>query len=375
MLKTVEIGGYSKRKPYQLSGGQKQRAAIARALIKNPKIVLADEPTGALDSATGIQVMELLKELSKDKLIIVVSHEVEFAEKYADRIIRLVDGQVVEDISQQDVEVKEVVCEFDDELVVKAGSDLNDEQTKMLAKAIKQNKKINITEKIVVKERKNTKDIKIADNKKENIQFIHSKMKLKSVAGLGVKSLVAKPIRLIFTVLLSIIAFAMFGVFDAVGSFNDERAVIALLEGDNYKSVSIYAQYNGNGYNEAEFKLSQAQINKINKDTKYSFRGIYDIKDNAEYVDGLSQRDNFNESQTISDEGVKGNLRNGGDYYTKEFNGIIEFKESEIVNKVIAPKEYNYQIVYGEYPKLKTKKKNIKAWEFLIIWQIVFFSG
>ena len=197
--------------------------------------------------------------------------------------------------------------------------------------------------------------------KKENIQFIHSKMKLKSVAGLGVKSLVAKPIRLIFTVLLSIIAFAMFGVFDAVGSFNDERAVIALLEGDNYKSVSIYAQYNGNGYNEAEFKLSQAQINKINKDTKYSFRGIYDIKDNAEYVDGLSQRDNFNESQTISDEGVKGNLRNGGDYYTKEFNGIIEFKESEIVNKVIAPKEYNYQIVYGEYPKLKTEKEKYQG--------------
>ena len=125
LLETVEIGGYEHRKPAQLSGGQKQRVAIARALIKNPKIVLADEPTGALDSATGIQVMDILKELSKDKLIIIVSHEMDFAEKYADRIIRIVDGQVVEDITLSDVEVKDSVYDLGEEVIVKTGVKLN----------------------------------------------------------------------------------------------------------------------------------------------------------------------------------------------------------------------------------------------------------
>ncbi len=362
LLKTVDIGGHEKRRPYQLSGGQKQRAAIARALIKNPKIVLADEPTGALDSATGVQVMELLKELANDKLIIVVSHEIEFAEKYADRIIRLVDGQVVEDITQKDVEVKDVVHEFEGELIVKAGADLNSEETKLLAKAIKEKKKINITEKICVKQKENTKEIKGEQEENKNINFIHSKMKFKSVAGLGLKSLVAKPIRLIFTVLLSIIAFAMFGVFDAVGSFNDERALVALLEGDSYRAVSIYSQYNGDGYDNADFKISQSQIDNLNRQTNYSFRGIYDIKDiNDDFVNGSKKRENFNESYVINDPSQNNYVTTGGDYYLKEFNGIVEFKQSEIVDDVILPDQFNYEIIYGKYPTLKTEDEEYQG--------------
>ncbi len=85
------------KKPNQLSGGQMQRVAIARALINDPEIVLADEPTGALDSETGIQVMELLKDVSKDRLVIMVTHNAELAEKYADRIIKLSDGRIIDD--------------------------------------------------------------------------------------------------------------------------------------------------------------------------------------------------------------------------------------------------------------------------------------
>ena len=360
LLRTVEIGGYEKRRPYQLSGGQKQRASIARALIKNPKIVLADEPTGALDSATGIQVMDLLKELSKDKLIIIVSHEQEFAEKYADRIIRLVDGQVVEDVTQKEVELKEVIHEFEDEVVVKAGSDLSDSDTKVLAKAIKENKKINITDKIFVKQKEKTKEKKI-DEQKEPVKFIHSKMKLKSVAGLGLKSLFSKPIRLIFTILLSMIAFAVFGVFDAVGSFNDERGLISLLEGENYKTVAIYGQYNNYGYNNADFKLSQAQLNSLNNQTNYSFRGIYDIKDQTEFSAGNKTRENFNKEHAINDSNVSGHISKGEYYYYKEFDGIIEFKQSEIVENVIMPNEFNYRIIYGEYPELKTEDEQYQS--------------
>ncbi|MGN0805166.1 MAG: ATP-binding cassette domain-containing protein [Candidatus Coproplasma sp.] len=84
-------------KPNQLSGGQAQRVAIARALINDPEIVLADEPTGALDSVTSVQIMELLKEISKDRLVIMVTHNPELAEKYSTRIVRLLDGEIVDD--------------------------------------------------------------------------------------------------------------------------------------------------------------------------------------------------------------------------------------------------------------------------------------
>ena len=96
-LDKVGLEGLYYKKPNQLSGGQMQRVAIARALVTNPEIVLADEPTGALDSETSIQIMDLLKEVSKDRLVIVVTHNPELANDYADRIIRMKDGLVESD--------------------------------------------------------------------------------------------------------------------------------------------------------------------------------------------------------------------------------------------------------------------------------------
>lgn len=96
-LEKVGLGDQLNKKPNQMSGGQMQRVAIARALVNEPDILLADEPTGALDSETSLQIMELLKEIAKDKLIIMVTHNPELAEKYSTRIIRLLDGEVIDD--------------------------------------------------------------------------------------------------------------------------------------------------------------------------------------------------------------------------------------------------------------------------------------
>ncbi|MDE7306314.1 MAG: ABC transporter ATP-binding protein/permease, partial [Clostridia bacterium] len=96
-LEKVGLSDKIHSKPNQLSGGQAQRVAIARALINDPEIVLADEPTGALDSKTSVQIMELLKEISKDRLVIMVTHNPELAEQYSTRIIRLLDGLVTDD--------------------------------------------------------------------------------------------------------------------------------------------------------------------------------------------------------------------------------------------------------------------------------------
>ncbi len=96
-LKKVGLENQINKKPAQMSGGQMQRVAIARALINDPDILLADEPTGALDTETSVQIMELLKEISKDKLIIMVTHNPDLAEEYSNRIIRCLDGEVVGD--------------------------------------------------------------------------------------------------------------------------------------------------------------------------------------------------------------------------------------------------------------------------------------
>ena len=96
-LESVGLGDQLDKKPNQMSGGQMQRVAIARSLVNDPDILLADEPTGALDSETSVQVMEILKEISKDRLIIMVTHNPELAETYASRIVRLKDGEIVDD--------------------------------------------------------------------------------------------------------------------------------------------------------------------------------------------------------------------------------------------------------------------------------------
>ncbi len=103
VLNMVDLGDVLKRKPNELSGGQKQRIAIARALIKSPEIILADEPTGNLDSQTSEQIFEILKKLSKDKLVVIVSHDEESANKYADRIIRISDGVIENDTNNEEI--------------------------------------------------------------------------------------------------------------------------------------------------------------------------------------------------------------------------------------------------------------------------------
>ncbi len=116
-LKKVGLGDQIHKKPNQMSGGQMQRVAIARALVNDPDILLADEPTGALDTVTSVQIMDLLKEISKDKLIIMVTHNRELAEEYSSRIISLLDGEVTDD-----------TMHYSDEEVEK---DLNNQKTEL----------------------------------------------------------------------------------------------------------------------------------------------------------------------------------------------------------------------------------------------------
>ncbi|MDY3987444.1 MAG: ABC transporter ATP-binding protein, partial [Peptoniphilaceae bacterium] len=106
MLKKVGLEDHLHKRPNQLSGGQMQRVAIARALVNDPEILLADEPTGALDTETSVQIMELLREVAKDRLVVMVTHNPELAEEYSTRIVRLRDGKIIGDSNPADLDTE-----------------------------------------------------------------------------------------------------------------------------------------------------------------------------------------------------------------------------------------------------------------------------
>ena len=127
-LKKVGLDSQLRKRPSELSGGQMQRVAIARALVNDPEIILADEPTGALDTETGIQVMELLKEISRDRLVIMVTHNPELADRYSTRIIRMLDGEIKGDTRPLSPEERAIEAQKD---AVKAERTKNEKKPSM----------------------------------------------------------------------------------------------------------------------------------------------------------------------------------------------------------------------------------------------------
>ena len=264
LLTQVEMQDYAKRKPNELSGGQKQRVAIARALIKNPEIIMADEPTGALDSNTGKQVMDTLKELSKTKLIIVVSHDREFAELYGDRIIELKDGKILHDITKKEIaaeETKSGIKIIDDDIVfIKKGQEVSAEEMKAIAEIInnkskdadafisfnkeaneklKEGAKINDAgnkEKFLKTEQE---DIKVKQYNPNSLKLIKSRLKFMDSLKMGASALKNKVGKLIFTIILSFFAFTVFGIVDALGQWNRANSVYQAMELQNIKNIAF----------------------------------------------------------------------------------------------------------------------------------------
>jgi len=343
LLKDVGIEEFKNRTPAELSGGQRQRVAIARALVKQPRIIMADEPTGALDSDTGVQVLDTLKKLSKDTLVIVVSHDREFAEKYADRIIHLVDGQVAQDVTFTEKEMNSNVSEQGDTLVVRKGSDLTEEEKNAVAKAVKERKNIEIVENVCFRDKEPTGAVERKEE--EPVALKKSQMKVRSAVQLGVKSLAVKPVRLILTVLISAIAFAVFALFDTIAHFSTASVLKNQLETAFSPTLVTRSDYisdyeAGDRY---DVKVSQAVVDELQSKTGGKVKGIFDLYDNTsgEVRHSLSISELLSSSASI-----------GKNYYSKMINGFVEFDfATEIANDKI--KEFGYTIVAGEYPTLK----------------------
>lgn len=230
LLERLELKKLKTRKVNELSGGQKQRVAIARALIKEPKIILADEPTGNLDSTTGKQVMDLLKEISKEKLVIIVSHDKESANIYGDRIIEISDGNVVKDTNE---------------------------------------------------------NTKLSNNDK--YKTIKSKLPLKDSFKLGIGSLRHKKIKLVFTIFLTICTLLFLSVADTLSNYDVEKAHAKLLVDKNEKSIVIgkykffgYDSYDY--YNKDQIKLTLNDEKNIESKIKSKSYPIYKLQESYNYM-------------------------------------------------------------------------------------------
>ncbi len=289
ILKQVDLEGFASRKPNELSGGQKQRVAIARALVKKPQIIMADEPTGALDSVTGRQVFDTLKKLSKTKLVIVVSHDREFAEQYADRIIELSDGVVLSDVELDTAPVtaeKKAALDFHDNIVeVPCGYHLTEQDREEINAYIQKLKEGSLE---ITVSRKNeasksfvkTDTSKIKSEDGSTFKLIKSKLPLKNAFKIGAGGLKYKKIRLVFTILLSCIAFGLFGLSDTFGAYNHINTCTNSLVDSEVKYLSVAKSKkidnNGNQYWRAYgYKISKKNLTEITKGLGVPMHGVY----------------------------------------------------------------------------------------------------
>lgn len=191
LLKQIDLDGYSNRMPNELSTGQKQRVAFARALIKSPKIILADEPTGALDSKSGEQVLSLLKKLSKDKLIIVITHDYNYAQTYGDCIIELSDGNIIDD--------------------------------QIINKSFKEHNILSVQD-------------------ERRIELNKSKMPLTNSIKIGLSGLKKRIPKFLIIILLLTITFIFFGLVDTFGSYDKSRMALKSIYSENINYITFNKQ-------------------------------------------------------------------------------------------------------------------------------------
>lgn len=343
ILEQVDLVGYGNRKPNELSGGQKQRVAIARALVKNPEIIMADEPTGALDSNTGRQVLETLKKLSHDKLVLVVSHDREFAELYADRIVELADGEVVRDVEFQPTAADDTAATGlsygDHTITVPAAYHLTEEDRRAINAYLDAvaNGKVTLQVDGGVAQRRMvpTDTSRLSTQKNGTFRLIKSKLPMHNAFKIGVSSLKYKKIRLIVTILLSCVAFGLFGLADTFGAYNHVTTCTQSMmdSGVTYASVEKSLRH-GDGvdayyYNRGE-RLSEADLEAIRTNGGVEMNGVY-----VPLNWSLGFEKNYDRSAAFTETEY--------DIYISNFNGLSEISPERL-------QALGYTLVAGRLP-------------------------
>ena len=370
ILKQVDLEGFGNRKPNELSGGQKQRVAIARALVKKPQIIMADEPTGALDSNTGRQVFDTLKKLSETKLVIVVSHDREFAEQYADRIIELSDGHVISDVELDSTPTTEseapAALDFHDNIVeVPCGYHLTEQDREKINAYIEKLKEGSLE---ITVSRKNeaskrfvmTDTSKIKSEDGSGFKLIKSKLPLKNAFKIGASGLKHKKIRLVFTILLSCIAFGLFGLSDTFGAYNHVKTCTNSLTDSGVKYLSVAKSKkitNGSDFywRDYGYGISEKNLKEVSEGTQVKMHGVF-APTNADL--SFDAQTNPEIKLTETDYNI----------YSRAFGGFAEINDSVI-------KDMGFKLLAGTLPDGTKDEIAVSEYIFEIFKKAQYFDG
>ena len=295
VLNAVDLSDFGERKCNRLSGGQKQRVAIARAIVKNPKILLCDEPTGSLDSETGEDIFNLLKKISENTLVVVVSHDRESAEKFGDRVIEIKDGAVISD------------------------SEKAEQST-------------------AIKETGN----KAEEEKK------HGGLPAKRALSIGAGFLVARPVRLALCIIICLLTFICVGVSDTFVGYQREKVIVDNIK--LYETPFLSFTRNSGTYEDGKYEYGFDTQSRVFDDTEYERIKTLVKSDRLDRYYNFATQDlyynrGFSTINEVKDAEVY-SFRVG-------FNGILEMNESLAEDygfKLYGdyPKNYN-EVVIPEY--------------------------
>ena len=291
ILREVDLVGYGNRRTNELSGGQKQRVAIARALVKKPKIIMADEPSGALDEKTGRAVFQTLKKLSAERLVVVVSHDREFAETYGDRIIELADGRVIDDRTLLDEErASAPALTYTEEGVeIPADYQLTEEDRLAINEYLRARRggkllvqSENLRRFAPTENGGKTKAEENSDapaSEKEGFHLIKSRLPLRSAFRIGASALTYKKVRLVFTILLSVVAFVLFGLADTVASYNYIRTATNSIMDTGVRYASFSKTVRRDDYYQRGFNMTEAELEEVRESTGLPLIPVYDTQE------------------------------------------------------------------------------------------------
>ncbi len=341
ILKEVDLAGMGNRRPNELSGGQKQRVAIARALVKNPEIIMADEPTGALDSKTGRQVFDTLKKLSKTKLVLIVSHDREFSEQYADRIIELADGKIISDVEysgENNTAVEEKGLNFkENEIEIPDDYVLTQEDMDAINEFLRL-KRAGQKTRLGIFSRKNksgmagafvpTDESKIKPHSGEKFKLIKSRLPLKNAFKMGTQSIKHKPVRLAFTILLSVVAFSLFGLATSVAGYDHVETTRNSLVDSKINYISFRKAWNPNPtesdyFNDNNSTFTDDDVARLESELGVKFKGM------------LNVRPDFS-SMLGDDNGVK--------WESRAFGNVVSFSRDDL-------NAFKYSMLEGRLPE------------------------
>ena len=272
-LRSVDLGGYGQRFPDELSGGQKQRVAIARALTKSPKVILCDEPTGNLDKNTSTQIMDLLSEISKERLVIIVSHNMPDAEKYGDRIIELSDGHVIRDITRKDGYNNRLSIE-NGVISLPYNHNLTKDEADLISSEIQQG---------------NVKELRQNDGgyeetnspapRKENSQLKSPKLKRKSILRLFSAFSRVSKLRTITTTFISAVMVVLLIIFQSFLMFDSSKAISQSMNEGNGSTIVLKKNIRTDDYGNTDstkvYKITSADISEIESICGESIKKYY----------------------------------------------------------------------------------------------------